>query len=397
MKFKFILVVILTFFVLPFDANAEIKLLLKDLKKGDTSADVKVLQQILNQDPATKVASFGAGSPGYETTYFGTLTEAAVKKFQEKYKAEIFSISGLLPVTGKLDIKTRTKMNTIALSGFVSEQGIVASPVAEEEKIENKNFLSITSISSENPVPGETLHIYGSGFSRNSYVYLGLDKKVSFDYVNSGHIKLKISSSAKPAVNLFYVSNYLGDTRWTQPLFVITTDKKIASSSNSDLKSVFEKIQKENKRYTSKVAIAESKERFSFARMGKFIKDIFSPREAYAFTNFDFFGGSISQTYYCTCFYNFGIILDIDDLVSNGTYTTVFNPVYSTLHSNYNLFTSGPNVIAGTTPTFFECEDTYWVPPAEPICAPSTSGGTTADNMIDEIRGAGTSIMGGPA
>lgn len=393
MKFKFILVVILTFFVLPNFGNAEMKLLLKDLKKGDTSADVKILQQILNQDPATRVASFGVGSPGFETMYFGTLTETAVKKFQEKYKAEIFSISGLSAVTGKLDVKTRTKMNTMSLSGFIADNGIEASKVAEDKVSDNKNFLSITSINPENPIPGETLHIYGSGFSRTNLVYVGLDNKVSFDYVDKGHLKVKISSDADPEAPLIYIRSSLGDTRWSDPVFALITEKKISNSGNTGMKKGLKDIERANDNYTKVSTIDIGKDKISFWSA---VKEFFTPvKRAYGFFSmYKFFGGSISQTYYCTCYTDFGIILDIDDKVMNSTYTTVYKPGMSTLHSNYNIFTSGPDVIGGTWDTFFQCQDTY-VGPNGPYCAMSSSGGTSAQTMIDIMRGVGTSIFGG--
>ena len=395
MKFKFILVIIMAFFVLPFGANAEIKLLLNDLKRGDTSADVKVLQQILNQDPATRVASFGAGSPGYETMYFGTLTEAAVKKFQDKYKAEIFSLSGVLVSTGKLDLRTRTKMNTLTVSRFVADQNLELTPVIQDEKKENNNYLSITSISPENPTPGETLNIYGTGFSRTSLVYVGMDNKVSFDYVNSEHVKVKIPSNADPEAPLVYIRNPLGDTRWTDPVFALITDKKITTSSDTKAKNGLKAIQKANDDQTRVVAKIDLKKKtgISFVNI---IKEIFEPtKKAYAFSINQFYGGGISQTYYCTCYYDFGIILDIDDKASDMTYTTVFKPLMSTLHKNYNVYTSGPNVVGGTMQTHFECNDTYIIPPAEPVCEQSTSGGTSAESMIDILRGTGTSVFGG--
>ncbi|HEY9582705.1 MAG TPA: peptidoglycan-binding protein [Candidatus Paceibacterota bacterium] len=74
------------------------------LKKGVTHAQVKLLQQILNKDSDTMVATEGAGSAGNETSLFGSLTEKAVIKFQTKYGIDPIGIVGPM---------TRAKLNSI--------------------------------------------------------------------------------------------------------------------------------------------------------------------------------------------------------------------------------------------------------------------------------------------
>src|SRR3989344_8478947 len=76
----------------------------KDLKQGDSNADVKQLQMVLNQNAATRVAASGAGSPGSESMYFGALTRAAVVKFQ---------LSKGVPGTGYVGPLTRNALNSM--------------------------------------------------------------------------------------------------------------------------------------------------------------------------------------------------------------------------------------------------------------------------------------------
>ena len=56
----------------------------RDLQLGSTGADVKELQIYLNTH-GYPVATAGAGSPGNETTYFGSATRAALARFQSAH------------------------------------------------------------------------------------------------------------------------------------------------------------------------------------------------------------------------------------------------------------------------------------------------------------------------
>lgn len=56
-------------------------ILVSDLSFGMDNAEVKVLQQLLNKI-GFQVSASGLGSPGQETTSFGNLTRATVRKFQ---------------------------------------------------------------------------------------------------------------------------------------------------------------------------------------------------------------------------------------------------------------------------------------------------------------------------
>jgi len=85
----------------------------KYLKRGQSDFDVKRLQVFLNNNTDTKLANTGAGSPGKETNYFGTLTYEAVVKFQEKYAKDVLTPWGLTTGTGYAAKTTIGKINEL--------------------------------------------------------------------------------------------------------------------------------------------------------------------------------------------------------------------------------------------------------------------------------------------
>ncbi|MEK7144244.1 MAG: peptidoglycan-binding domain-containing protein [Patescibacteria group bacterium] len=95
-------------------ANAQTDVFTTNLSLGSSGPQVIALQKILNQDPDTRIAVTGSGSPGNETDHFGQLTKAAVIRFQEKYASEVLVPAGLTKGTGRVGSYTRAKLNTLS-------------------------------------------------------------------------------------------------------------------------------------------------------------------------------------------------------------------------------------------------------------------------------------------
>jgi hypothetical protein len=126
----------------------------RDLTVGVKGDDVKCLQQYLNAS-GNKVADSGAGSPGNETTYFGSLTKAAVAKWQ--------AANGVSPAAGYFGSKSRAKYAELAVAVPVQP----AQPVQPSAPAVGKKVLTVA-LAADQPAPG----LFGESFSSRPFTKL---------------------------------------------------------------------------------------------------------------------------------------------------------------------------------------------------------------------------------
>jgi hypothetical protein len=93
----------------PVAAGSASGMSVRDLELGMTGNDVLALQKLLNANGSV-LAAAGAGSPGNETDYFGSLTQAALATYQAAHR--------IAPAAGYFGSITRAQMKTAGLSGL---------------------------------------------------------------------------------------------------------------------------------------------------------------------------------------------------------------------------------------------------------------------------------------
>ncbi len=84
----------------------------RNLGVGQSHDEVRLLQKFLNEQ-GFLIAKTGPGSPGNETRYFGSLTRAALIRFQEKNSRQILAPVGLTRGTGYFGPSTRSLVHTL--------------------------------------------------------------------------------------------------------------------------------------------------------------------------------------------------------------------------------------------------------------------------------------------
>jgi peptidoglycan hydrolase-like protein with peptidoglycan-binding domain len=176
----------------------------RNLTLGTTGEDVRALQQMLNKNSVTRVASEGVGSPGNESTYFGTKTKAAVIKFQELYAQEVLTPVGLVRGSGFVGAFSRTKLTLLCVASPLSllpatNKNPTTTPIAAPIGVTLEGIgVAATSspvnmsIPAMNPFlvqndtlhvkypsnyvvhPGDTVTVYGGGFTaENNTLHIG--------------------------------------------------------------------------------------------------------------------------------------------------------------------------------------------------------------------------------
>lgn len=110
----------------------------RNLRVGNTGADVKALQQTLNANGFTVAAAGHAGSAGMETSYYGNATKMALIKWQEANAATTLAPWGLTSGTGFFGATSRAEMNKCAVGtpttpGTGTVSGTVAASLASAQ------------------------------------------------------------------------------------------------------------------------------------------------------------------------------------------------------------------------------------------------------------------------
>ena len=205
MKKKFLILIILILFLLPLSTRAALTLeeinskiteieqkilalqekiqelkeentsfyFKKRLEIGDSGKEVKELQKLLNKNLKSKVAKTGPGSPGNETSYFGSLTKNAVIQFQEKYSNKILKPWGFKNGTGIVGATTRMQLNKLLHQGEIKDSSFSLSSKNPEQG-------DVVVLRLENSDEEENITVEFSGKEFNFYRLGSQDKKIAF-------------------------------------------------------------------------------------------------------------------------------------------------------------------------------------------------------------------------
>lgn len=261
---------------------AAVSLITVNLFLGFSGPQVVSLQQLLNRDPDTRIASAGPGSPGAETNYFGLLTKTAVVRFQEKYAGEVLSPSGLTRGNGFVGYYTRNKLNALSIqkTPLVSVVPAITPQIAS-------STTTTTTISNPN--------------LKNLDKFFAAIDKVAAE---------RGSSAAEIAT------------------FKQAVMKEVATTT--DMRAAFLRFLQSKSRAAQDDSLAGK----TLAILEKAIDKIFMPERAYAQEANIPFGGALLGAFYCVCSENW--ILTLEPLPPSYAVLLSYEP-FSQAYLSYNI------------------------------------------------------------
>ncbi|GEM_PF-214867 len=153
----------------------------RDLTVGSKGDDAKCLQQYLN-GAGYPVAASGSGSAGNETTYFGSLTAAALAKWQ--------AANGVAPSVGYFGPKSRAKYSSLAAAPAPAPVPVPGTPAP----VPAGSGLTVT-LSSNQPTAG----LFGENFASREFTKLSLTASADGD-VTVKSLTIERTGQAQDAV-----------------------------------------------------------------------------------------------------------------------------------------------------------------------------------------------------
>ena len=115
----------------------------RNVSNGTSGEDIRRLQQALNNFAVSRIAQSGVGSPGNETTFFGSLTESAVQRFQCNFMA---ICSGTPQTNGYGFVGPKTRATLDVLTGVAvagtDTTGAVSTTAPTPSATSNTNNVS---------------------------------------------------------------------------------------------------------------------------------------------------------------------------------------------------------------------------------------------------------------